>query len=478
MKSLQSLNSKRYKQTDVEEGKQYLQNGIVPFRIQHHATRAKAFQDKWENGTIIGDKVLIGGKEVIPKETVPSVLARVYADPSQQAGRDKLHHKLQQNYIGISRRCIMAFLKNQETHQVHQPKPKRTINQASVILNAFSRLQIDLIDMSTLAKINNGDHWILSAVDSFTKVGHAIPLKSKSGPAVFTGIQNILLSLPQLPLLIQSDNGSEFLTKQLKHWFQEHAVKHIRSDAYKPSSNGNVERFNGTLKRMMYRHMSQFSTKKWNDVLPLLLTNYNTSLHSSTGCTPNELQQAALDNDEILLTKARQKITARAIKMLTDTTMLPDIQIGDIVRISLHTLSDIRKDSHRKKFLANWSKALYVVVSISAGSAWQNPQYKIKSRETDRIVRKRFYKSDLQLVPIESLQVNEKPRPDYSEGNIFNQEEHIRQVQVAGPLQQIIKPPTQLEEREKGSRIIRARPRLINELLLQMQERESVRKKK
>ena len=163
---------------------------------------------------------------------------------------------------------------------------------------------------------------------------------------------------------------------------------------------------------------------------------------------------------------------------LTDTTMLPDIQIGDIVRISLHTLSDIRKDSHRKKFLANWSKTLYVVVSISAGSAWQNPQYKIKSRETDRIVRKRFYKSDLQLVPIESLQVNEKPRPDYSEGNIFNQEEHIRQVQVAGPLQQIIKPPTQLEEREKGSRIIRARPRLINELLLQMQERESEREKR
>ena len=476
--NIQSINRRRYLQKDIEEGIEYLRHGMIPNRLDHNPTRQTAFQQKWSAGTVENNKIIIGGREVVPVEQVHKILTEAYQDPAQQGGRDKLHDRLLRQYIGISRRTIMAFLKRQETWQLHQPLPPSTNNTVSIPSAPFSIFQMDLIDLSPLAGHNNNDHFVLTIIDKFSKYAYAYPLKNKSGPVVFQAIESILLSAPHLPQILVSDNGTEFSTWQLHHYLERIGVKHLYTSSYSPQSNGCVERFNQSLKRMIYRHLSQYQTKKYNDVMSLLLENYNSVKHSSTGFSPLTLHtlyqvQPARDAD-VVIDRVRTKLTNVAKKMLTPVPPhQARVKKGDIVRISARTMSDERKNTFRKHYWANWSVQLYTVVSVSKGTELSRPQFKLATKQ-GHIVKQRFYQSDLQLVDVDSLEINEKKRPDYSAGRIFNQEEHLQRIHDQGPQHPIILPPAmQGQERQRGSRMIKPRIRLIDELLQQAEQREN-----
>ena len=460
----QIQNSRRYTRQDIMEGKKFIESGEIPVRFANSVEYQEAFERKWDGGKIQDNQVYIDGKRVIAKEDINTILTETYLDPGRQGGRDKMHHRLLQSYIGISRTSIMSFLRNNEAHQLHQPLPRPSVQQASNTRNGFLHAQIDLIDMSTLAPLNNGHHWILTYIDKFTKFAYALPLKNKSGPVTLEGIKTILTKSPRFSKITQSDNGPEFKNRSLKNWLTQHNIKWVHSSSYHPQSNSVVERFNKSLKRMIYYHFTLFNTKKWNDVLPLLLENYNNAKHSSTGFTPIELQDAVLANQEIILEKARDRMRARAIKMLSKEAETPSIEIGDTVRIAATTMVDERKKTFRKDYHANYSKQLYLVAKISKGGAYSNSQYKITDLHSHPI-RQRFYKNQLQKIDPELLITNKQSRPDYSKGAIWNNELHIKKIVQQGRQFDVILP--EVEERQKNKRVVRKPVRLIDEILIQ-----------
>jgi len=76
MTSLQRINSRRYNRADLKNGIAYLKYGVI-----RHLKRAMSFEAKWRNATVIGEKIFILGKEVIPTEDIAHVLMRAYTDP-------------------------------------------------------------------------------------------------------------------------------------------------------------------------------------------------------------------------------------------------------------------------------------------------------------------------------------------------------------------------------------------------------------
>ena len=58
---------------------------------------------------------------------------------------------------------------------------------------------------------------------------------------------------------------------------------------YKPNSQGQVERFNQILKRMLYSHFTATNKKNWIDVLKPIMKNYNEAISTVTGYKPNEV---------------------------------------------------------------------------------------------------------------------------------------------------------------------------------------------
>jgi len=81
------------------------------------------------------------------------------------------------------------------------------------------------------------------------------------------------------PKVLQSDNCGEFTNAKLKELLDNLHIKHITSLPYKPSSNGQVECFNRTIKGMIMQYMVASNSRRYLYVLPKIVDNYNNTYH-------------------------------------------------------------------------------------------------------------------------------------------------------------------------------------------------------
>ena len=65
-------------------------------------------------------------------------------------------------------------------------------------------------------------------------------------------------------------------------------ITHLFSTPYHPQTNGQIERFNSTLDAKIAA-LSNQSRSDWDDQLPFVTFNYNSTLHSTTKTIPFEL---------------------------------------------------------------------------------------------------------------------------------------------------------------------------------------------
>ena len=85
----------------------------------------------------------------LPLSLHSSLLRELWHDPRTVGGRDALYHQVKQAYLGISRRRVWTFLKNQETHQrLRKQNVHPRVVQPLVSLKPGS-MAIDLIDMQS-----------------------------------------------------------------------------------------------------------------------------------------------------------------------------------------------------------------------------------------------------------------------------------------------------------------------------------------
>ena len=76
---------------------------------------------------------------------------------------------------------MIDFLSSQDAYTLHKPIRKR-FRQRKVFSKGIANLiQADLVDLSSIARYNDGYRYLLTAIDVFMKTGWAIPLKTKSG---------------------------------------------------------------------------------------------------------------------------------------------------------------------------------------------------------------------------------------------------------------------------------------------------------
>ena len=95
--------------------------------------------------------------------------------------------------------------------------------------------------------------WLLNVIDPFTKYSWSRAMPNKEGETTQHYLHEILAEMyerwGEKPRMIQSDNGSEF--KYLKPYLAKNGITQVFSLPHKPQSNGAIERFNATLKRML-----------------------------------------------------------------------------------------------------------------------------------------------------------------------------------------------------------------------------------
>lgn len=164
-----------------------------------------------------------------------------------------------------------------------QPAPLQSV---PVIYVPFSRVAVDIVGPITPVS-ERGFRYILTCVDVATRFPDAIPLKTITTEAVADALVQIF-SRVGIPDEILSDQGSQFTSDTMREVLRLLSVSQLHSTPYHPQTNGLVERFNGTLKTMLKRLMSD-KPKDWDRYMTGALFAYREIPQSATGFAPFEL---------------------------------------------------------------------------------------------------------------------------------------------------------------------------------------------
>jgi hypothetical protein len=400
----------------------YLQTNVIPPSITYFSTKTQyKFKNKANKFNIKNNKLYFKNKPVIIQSQLNEFLTEKWSNPSTGfMGMNKFYQYLSSISYGITELQINNWLKNQEVWQLHQPVTKKITVKPIIANKPHERYQIDLIDMSKYKYWNNGFSWIMTIIDMFSKYTWAIPLKNKSADTVVEAMR-LFLQNNITPHIIQSDNGSEWISNHFKNLMNEYDIKQIFSQPYKPQSQGSIERFNGTLKRKLFKFMTLYRTKIWVDSLDEFIKNYNTSIHSTINLKPIKAQYAS----EKQQSKIKQQIINKSVKTIASNKNFLPLHLGDSVRISNLTKKSVRKLQGRKEYFQNWSKSIYKIHKIIVNKHAEE-QYQLQNKN-NFIKLKLYFRHELQHINPNTLQTINKERPVYNE-DFFDREQHLEQI--------------------------------------------------
>jgi len=165
--------------------------------------------------------------------------------------------------------------------------PKRQAKlQVTEVGELWERIGIDLTGPHRMSR--SGNVYILTVIDLFSKFAEAVPLRNKEAITVARALFDVILIRYGLPLQILSDLGSEFENSLMRELCRLMGIEKIHTTAYKPSTNGGIERFHRTLNGMLGKVVSE-SQRDWDERLPAVMAAYRASKHEATGFSPNYL---------------------------------------------------------------------------------------------------------------------------------------------------------------------------------------------
>ena len=147
----------------------------------------------------------------------------------------------------------------------------------------YQRLHMDLI--GPLNTSIRGYKFILTAIDVLTRYLVAIPLKSKSASEVANRFTSELICKFGVPEIVITDQGTEFINQVMQQVAKKMGMTHHKTTAYHPSSNGVIERANGTIIKIL-RAIVDENYGTWCELLPLACLAYNSARNRTVQESP------------------------------------------------------------------------------------------------------------------------------------------------------------------------------------------------
>ena len=330
---------------------------------------------------------------VVPTKLVESLIDEAHQGPgAAHEGVQKVFYRLIKSYywpamkkdiqLQLAACPICDKFKNMSRKQRAELQPIPTTDRGDI-------LAIDVFGgKASLPLTARNNKYVLTMVDIFTKFGVAAPMGDQTAQTVCDTLLARWILLFGAPRRLLTDQGQNFESSTLANLCNLWRIDKIRTTSYHPAGNGACERLNQTIKHGLQKILNDQNMDNWDLILNDVMFAYNTSIHSTTGFTPQMLMfggearipseiivgRSEKDQSPASFAFTRCKTLIKAYNVARESSMAVQrrskdyydagginkiFQVGDQVRIRLMALSKVAS-----KLKSKWS-SIYTITKLN-----------------------------------------------------------------------------------------------------------------
>ena len=237
-------------------------------------------------GTVDNQVVL---QQIVPPSMTQEILLACHSSPTAgHLGVAKTSEKIKQRFYwpGLQEDTKLFVSRCPECQK--RSGPPKKYHHALVEWQASYPFHHIGIDFMGPLPLSNGNKHILVIGDHFTKWYEAIPLPNQTAITTANALVDHWISRFGCPHSLHSDQGRNFESKLFEQLMQLLEMDKTRTTPFHPQSNAVIERMNKTLQNMLAKCINE-EQSNWSQQLPYVMMAYRSSVHESTGYTPQFL---------------------------------------------------------------------------------------------------------------------------------------------------------------------------------------------
>lgn len=281
-------------------------------------------------------------KTVQGKETLYAIV--VPADAQQQVvnifhrqghiGRDKLYatmrlhfwfprmYELVKQTVGSCQKC--AEKKEKRIRKIPYQSYEDIIPDPNS--PPFTHAAIDILHLPTA---QHRFKYILGVICIHTRFALAIPLTNDRATTIVEALESHLIAPFGSPQQIVSDNGTNFRSSLYRDFCELLEIEPRFILAYRSNANGQIERFFGTFKSMLFFYADE-KKGSWPRYVAIAVAIYNHTVHSATGfapytlvtgCKPRSILEMKLELPTAFNNMSPETERLEEVKILRDTAV-------------------------------------------------------------------------------------------------------------------------------------------------------------
>ena len=295
----------------------------------------------------------------------------------QKEGKHRISHGQIKNWI-------------QKKHSYSTNKAvKRHFQRGRVVVSGIDdQWDADLASLIPFGEANDGYKYLFCAIDIFSRYGWVKPIKDKTSFQIIQAFKEILEE-GRKPRRLRTDAAKDFTSVKFKEFCKKEKIANFVT--HNETQANYVERFIKTIKSKIFRYLNHNNTERYVDILPKIVSSYNSTLHSGIKLEPqnvNKTNESKLWWQMYWPTK-KEKIQIKKEEFKKRYRNPFIFKIGDKVR-----MSHLRK-AFQREYDSKWSHEIF---KVSYRFMRQDqPLYEIKDWFGEK-VQGTFYQKELQKV--------------------------------------------------------------------------------
>ena len=244
--------------------------------------------DLWSSkssSSIENDIVFVSGKILVPYSLRLKILTFAHGC---HLGPDATFQMIHQNYYWpCLRKEVNKFIETCRICSLTKPKFYDPKLNPLIVKSPFECLAADFVGPLPNSR---GYRYLLVVIDMYSRYPFVFPTRNMETATVIPCFQTIF-SQYGYPNSILTDRGGTFESREFALFCANRGITKKTTSAYNPKGNSICERFNQTLKRNIFKLLTDSNTPRfqWTTKLEYAVFSYRTTIHSTHGFRPVDL---------------------------------------------------------------------------------------------------------------------------------------------------------------------------------------------